>query len=130
MIKAARLEKILISLRRIIFWISASAVIVLLIDYVLDVSKRRSRGADCAWSSIEKEENFLYVARYCHLTKDTALLRLYDADGDALLAERMYFESNHVKVNWIGNKLIYSNSESDFISLPPTFLDRLRAKLP
>lgn len=128
--KTGCLEKILVSLSRIIFWISALTGVVLLIDYSLDVSKRRSRGPGCVWSLVEKEKIFPYAARYCHLTKDTAILRLYDANGDVLLAERMYFESNYVKVNWIGDRLIYSNSEFDFISLPPTFIDRLRAKLP
>jgi hypothetical protein len=128
--KVGRLEKILISLSSVLFWISALSGVVLLLDYSLDVSKRQSRGGDCVWDLVEKEKNFPYVARYCYLTKNTAMLRLYDDKEEVLLAERMFFEMDYVMLNWTGDKLIYSNSEFDFISLPPTWIDRLRAKLP
>ncbi len=125
-----RFKRILISLGRFIAWIVALGVVVLLLDYSLDVSKRRSLGSVCRWNVAPNPENFPYVARYCYLTKDIVLLRLYDAQGRELLAERMYLEPNVALIVWTSDELLYRNSAGDTISLPPTIIDRLRARLP
>ncbi len=126
----SRFRRILISLTRFVAWLVALGIVVLLLDYSLDVSKRMSRGPACQWNIVPNPGNEPYVARYCHLTKDTVVLRLYDAKEEQLLAERMYFEQNIASVFWTHDALIYTTRTDDVISLPPTLLDRLRAKLP
>jgi hypothetical protein len=127
---AARLEKIRKSLERIALWIGALTIVFVLLDYSLDVSKRLSREPACTWDLVENLENEPYVARYCHLTKDTVMVRLYDAKEEDVLAERMYFEQNMAKIYWTPDGLLYDTSIGGVISLPPTLIDRLRAKLP
>ena len=125
-----RFKKIFIASTRLLAWILALGFAMLLLDYSLDVSKRLSRGAVCQWNVVPNPENLPYVARYCHLNKDTALLRLYDAKGKELLAERMYFEQDMARIFWTHDELIYTTSTDEVLSLPPTMLDRLLAKLP
>ena len=72
-----------------------------------------------------------YVARYCYLTKDTVLLRLYAANADQVLAERMFFHLDRPTFYWEPDEFGYATSpDGGVISLPPTLLDRLRARLP
>ncbi|MES2529853.1 MAG: hypothetical protein V4636_02370 [Pseudomonadota bacterium] len=101
-----------------------------LLDYSFDVSKRLSNQHACRWDLVENPKNSPYVARYCQLTKDTVVLRLYDAKEENLLAERIYFEENVALVVWTPTELLYRNSTGDVILLPPTLIDRLRAKFP
>lgn len=71
-----------------------------------------------------------YLARYCYLSKDTVLLRLYGANGEQLLAERMFFELDFLRLYWRSDTLNYDTETGGSIPLPPTILDRFRAKLP
>lgn len=100
------------------------------LDCSLHVSKRVSRGSACEWNLVENPENFPYVARYCHPTKDTMILKLYDADEKNLLAARMYFEQDMARIYWIPNEFLYDTGMGGSIPLPPTFIDRVSAKLP
>lgn len=117
-------------LRRVILWIAVFGVVIYLIDYSLDVGERLSLEPACRWNLIENPSKEPYVARSCYLTKDTVILRLYDLKEENLLAERVYSEPNVVLVAWTPNELLYRNSMGDEILLPPTLIDRLRAKLP
>lgn len=101
-----------------------------LLDYSLDVSKRLSREPACTWDLVDNPKNKPYVARYCHLTKDTVVLRLYDAREETLLAERMYFKQNIASIIWTSDGLLYDTWMGGVIPLPPTFIDHVRAKLP
>jgi hypothetical protein len=122
--------KLLHPLRRIVLWIGTLSLVVLLLDYSLDVSKRLSLEPTCIWDAVDTPKKLPYVVRYCHLTKDTVVLRIYDAKEKELLAERMYFEQDMARIYWVPRGLLYDSSMSGVIPLPPTFIDRLRAKLP
>ena len=99
-------------------------------DYLLDAHKRISRGHLCEWEKVPHPDNVRYEGRWCKLTKDTALLQLYDS-RKTLVAERMFFELDKPIFFGDGQRLGYdSRGEGAAISLPPTWLDRLRARLP
>ncbi|WP_423371826.1 hypothetical protein [Burkholderia sp. LMG 32019] len=73
-----------------------------------------------------------YWARYCYFGH-TIVLRLYDDGGERLIAERTYRDTSGVpvKLHWGKEALMY-REEGDLgeISLPPTFLDQMLARLP
>ncbi len=65
------------------------------------------------------------------MTKDTILFRLYDATAQQLLAERTYFQLDGPLIGWAPDRIWYDTYPDDmYVSLPPTWMDRLRAKLP
>lgn len=115
---------------RIGVWAVASGLCISFIGYVIDAHKRHTRGAACVWETVPNPDNMPYMARYCYLTKDTGLLRLYDGKGKKLLAERMYFNLDLPRLYWSPDALSYETSTGESIQLPPTWLDRLRALLP
>lgn len=125
-----RYRKLSIRLVRFITWIVALSIIVLLLDYSLDVSKRLSREPACKWNIVPNPENLPYVARWCKLTKDTALLQLYAPGEKTLLAERMFIELDAPLLWWTPDKLGYDVQMGHSIKLPPTLIDRVRARLP
>jgi len=111
-------------------WLITFTGVVYVCGYAFDVHKRQTRGVACVWEAVPSPDNSPYQARYCYLTKDTALLRLYDVKGKQLLAERMYFNLDLPRLYWSTDALLYDTSTGDSIPLPPTLLDRLCAKLP
>lgn len=117
-------------LARIATWLAASGLCIYLIGYAFDVHKRQTRVAACIWEPVPNPDNMPYEARYCYLTKDTGLLRLYDGEGRQLLAERMYLNLDVPRLYWSPDALSYDTSTGESIQLPPTWLDRLRVLLP
>lgn len=115
---------------RIFRWAAAFAAFLYLSGYAFDVNKRITRKATCQWIDVSNPDDMPYTARYCHLTKDTGLLQLYDVKGQRLLAERMYSNLDLPRLYWGPDALNYDTSTGESIALPPTLLDKLRAKLP
>ncbi|MBV8271874.1 MAG: hypothetical protein JO067_06345 [Cupriavidus sp.] len=69
-----------------------------------------------------------YIGEICFLGSEFSLLfRLYDARSGVLLAERSYYDTD-VEMVWGDTKIWYSSDAH--VNLPPTWWDRLRAKLP
>lgn len=85
---------------------------------------------------LEKSPDGKYVGEICltsyeHLNSNY-LIRIYSAESNSLLADRVFNErdgaSDQVELHWRNNAVEIIGS--DAISLPPTWWDRLRAKLP
>jgi len=74
-----------------------------------------------------------YVGEICFLGSNEfgLLFRLYDLSSGVLLAERSYYDTD-VDMVWSTDSVIYNMgaSPSGYVRLPPTWWDRLRAKLP
>lgn len=86
---------------------------------------------DCVWNVVPSPGDRPYAVRFCYLMKDTAVVRVYDITGRDVLAERMFFELDRARFYWTPEALGYSNERyGGLISIPPTWVDRLRAKLP
>jgi hypothetical protein len=97
--------------------------------------RRRRQSADVrrTWLPVEshsQSERVSYQVRFCYLNKETVSLRLYDAGGKQVLAERTYFELDRPLIFWESDALGYDVSNGQKIALPPTRLDRLRALMP
>ncbi|MFM0731562.1 hypothetical protein PQQ52_13850 [Paraburkholderia sediminicola] len=99
-------------------------------NYLLDV---RQRSHAATWHNVPPGADARYTASYSYLWNDKILLRLYDAQSRKLLAERTYFNLDTANLVWTDHSLIYdtsANGDAGEISLPPSLLDNLRAKLP
>ncbi|MEN7530123.1 hypothetical protein [Cupriavidus sp. DL-D2] len=70
-----------------------------------------------------------YIGDICFVGRSNLdyLFRLYDAQTRELLVERHY-RSTEIELIWGEDFVWYSDDEG--VRLPPTWLDRLRAKLP
>ena len=128
---------------RCVKWLIVFAAVIQLCIYANDVHTRMIKGSTCQWHPV-KDRFALpddppppYSARYCYVEKYTILLQLFDADDRHLLAERMYRYLDAGSFFWDTDEqgraksLIYDTSDDGGeIAVPPTLLDRLRAKLP
>ncbi|MBO9647238.1 MAG: hypothetical protein J7605_01910 [Variovorax sp.] len=122
-------------------WLIAIALIIQLGIYANDVHTRMSAIDSCEWYPVKDrferpKPPHPYSGRYCYVAQHTVLLQLFDAEG-RLFAERMYFHLDGGVFVWRTNleervvSLFYdSDSDGGEILVPPTLLDRLRAKLP
>ncbi len=118
-------------LRLCVWWITGIAASIWLCSYGSDAYTRYSRMPDCVWKVAPNPGNRPYAVRFCYLTKDTAVVRVYDLSEKHLLAERTFFELDRPRFYWTPEALGYSNERyGGLISIPPTLIDRLRAKLP
>jgi hypothetical protein len=112
-------------------WLGAFIAFICLCSYVIDAHMRATRTSSCEWIVVPNPDDVPYFARWCKLTKDTVLLRLYDAKEQHLLAERTYFQLDRPNLGWAPNYFWYDSYPDDaFIELPPSIFERLRAKLP
>lgn len=130
--KAKRLvEKAGGILASVVKWLICLFVAIYCLGYVFDARARYLRGQSCLWNQVPKTVDEPYLARFCYLTKDTVLLRVYDITNRHLLAERIFFNMDRPNFYWDNNALGYDTApDGGLISLPPTLLDRVRAKLP
>ncbi|MEN8516527.1 hypothetical protein FPJ27_36575 [Burkholderia sp. MS455] len=117
-------------------FVSAAVVTVLGFGwgYWKDVQLRAI--CDSREQKIERSSHGGYWARYCYFG-DTIVLRLYDRGGEHLVAERTYRDGSRlpVELHWAKEALMYPQglefgATFGEISLPPTFLDRMLARLP
>ncbi len=108
-----------------------SSIFFYLCGYAFDVHERRTKEPACQWMDVPSRDAVPYVARWCKMDKETVLLRLHAANTDQVLAERMFFELDWPNFYWKANAFGYSTlPNGGVIPLPPTPLDRLRARLP
>jgi len=124
--KRARIEA-----KRFVAWVISATIIVIALNYAMDVKTRS--GAHEWQQSISTEDGGLYTAEYCYVGFDKILLRLYSSQDRSLLAERMYWYPDSARLLWTSDSLVFNTnpgSGSGEIQLPPTLLDRLLAKLP
>jgi hypothetical protein len=126
-----RLAKLVKVLSLCIWWAIGIATFVGLCNYGSDAYTRYSRMSGCVWNTVPTPDDRPYAVRFCYLTKDVALVRVYDISGRELLAERTFFELDRARFYWTPRAFGYSNERyGGLISIPPTLVDRLRAKLP
>jgi len=78
-----------------------------------------------------------YAAEYCYLRHDRLLLRVYGEGREAgrqhLLAHRTITSVGPVHMSWDGQALVYASPAGNAqgrLALPPTWRDRLLARLP
>ncbi|CAG9174276.1 hypothetical protein LMG23992_02690 [Cupriavidus laharis] len=111
--------------------IAVAIGVVVIVSYGLDV-RQRLRAGNCQREA-SPQESGPYMAEMCLLpARGSVLLRLYSRTTGALLVERMY-EDPEPRLIWTRDEVIYDTAATDgkgSVSLPPTWLDRLRAKLP
>jgi hypothetical protein len=117
---------------RISTYVLALVTFISVCNYLLDAYERHSRTPNCRWHAIENPERLPYSARFCYLTADTVVLRLYDIQETQLLAERTFFELDRPNIVWSDRGLIYDTSSIDggVIQIPPGLIERIRARLP
>jgi len=119
-------------LKRLVAGIAVIATIAALIVYVDEAGTRHARLPACEWTDDPNPLNLPYIATWCLLTKDMAVIRVYGLSRSRLLAERTYSELDTPRLFWDSDALGYLDGSSDGgrIALPPTLLDRVRAKFP
>ncbi|MCA3640653.1 MAG: hypothetical protein IOC33_15890 [Burkholderia sp.] len=127
-------KEVWIFLRRAFVSAAVAAVLGFGWGYWKDVQLRAI--CDSRTQKIERSPHGGYWARYCY-SGDTIVLRLYDREGERLVAERTYRDGSRlpVELHWAKEALMYPQGlefgeTSGEISLPPTFLDRMMARLP
>lgn len=112
-------------------WFFLGVIFVYACNYVIDARIRSTRVSDCQWDAVPNPDNASYAARWCKLAKDTVLLRLYDPKEQHLLAERSFFQMDHPDFYWRADAFGYdTRPDGGLIWLPPSLIDRLRARLP
>jgi hypothetical protein len=114
--------------------IVAATVVVFGLNYTCDVGLR-SNAHDCHTEKSNKDGG-LYTAELCFLDGNSdgykMRLRLYSSSDGGLLADRTFFDMEP-RLIWGVDRdlLIYNTSDNHgYISLPPSWMDRMRAKLP
>ncbi|WP_211443215.1 hypothetical protein [Collimonas humicola] len=114
--------------------ITVTTVTVLGLNYACDV-ERRSTARSCR-TEISDADGGLYTAELCFIDGPgndfNIRLRLYSNRDGNLLAERTYTHPER-KLTWAigGERLVYNTAgNGGSISLPPSWMDRMRAKLP
>lgn len=89
----------------------------------------RSGAQECS-----REIRGMYIGELCYTPREWGMVfRLYAARSGELLAERDFLDPDVKGLLWIENQVQYDFSPEDgkgFVMLPPTWLDRLRAKMP
>ncbi|MBC8746155.1 MULTISPECIES: hypothetical protein [Paraburkholderia] len=81
----------------------------------------------------QRSDDGKYIARYAYPPRDRIALRLYRTATKELLAERGYRYPERIRLLWTDDYLIYDTSaasEDGEIELPPSWWDRVKAKLP
>jgi hypothetical protein len=118
-------------LLRTIWWLFGAAIVTILCNYVIEARKRITGKGRCNWIAVSNHRHASYMAKFCYLTYDTVLVRLYDEEQKRLLAERVFFESDRPNFYWKSGALGYGGETyGGVIALPPTVLDRWRTRLP
>ncbi len=111
-----------------LFRLAVLAVVIASMPYCYD-ALNRSGARECRRETVEN-----YIGETCYLPNEWGVVfRLYDARSGELLAERSYVDPEVPRLLWIGNDVQYDFNAKDgegFVTLPPTWLDKLRAKLP
>lgn len=97
-------------------------------QYFMSV-RHREQAYDC-----EQEKSYFnyYIGEICYLPyRNGTLFRIYNEKTHELLAERTYSDLSP-QIVFSNDRVIYSidaEKQDAYVPLPPTWLDRLRAKL-
>jgi len=123
--------------------LAVTALIIRSGIYASEAYLRQTQIPNCRWRFDEQLFDPSYASppyslRYCYLKRDIILLQLHDRAGQQLLAERMFTYPYYERLSlaWRlderrqASALTYGFEAGDDISLPPTLLDRMRARLP
>ncbi len=82
----------------------------------------------------ERSPTGQYIGEICYLPREYGtLFRLYETRTGELLAERTYLDPDRRSLIWKPNFVQYdlgATENNGVVDLPPTWLDRVRAKLP
>ncbi|CAG9170723.1 hypothetical protein LMG23992_01765 [Cupriavidus laharis] len=104
------------------------AILFVILPYLYNVAQR-SGAHECERETFEE-----YIGERCTLPREYGtIFRLYHAGTHELLVERTYLDPNLKPLIWHKTDVLYDVNADDgygFVTLPPTLLDRLRAKLP
>ena len=112
-------------------WIACFFLVVQLVNYAIEAQVRAKSVPSCRWRPVENSGEPTYSARYCRLDKETVLLQIYGAAGGKPVAERSFQHSDAPNFFWKDGGLIYdAYPDGDTVRLPPTFIDKLKARLP
>jgi hypothetical protein len=112
-------------------WVIGLTLIFVFSRYLIDAQERRRGEADCVWEAVLNYEDMPYSARWCKLNREKVMLRIFDVEGRRLLAERTFFQQDWPNFYWRSDALGYDTEpHGGLIALPPSVLDRWRAKLP
>ncbi|WP_423369305.1 hypothetical protein [Burkholderia sp. LMG 32019] len=114
----------------------ALALVAILIPYLwrADVRNRTAELNKCH-TERSRADDERYTATYCYGPGENVVLRLYRSSSMNLLAERLfsYPRDEPVRLTWDRDAVVYDAAASDgdgIITLPPSLIDRLLAKLP
>ena len=118
------------SIFRCLAWSGALILLIFSTDYAIDTRARYIGMPQCVWYAVPNIDAVPYSARFCYLSRKVGLLRLYSDRSENLVAERMILEPDWPNFYWMPGALGYNTSTGDAISIPPTLLDRIRARLP
>ena len=115
------------------YGICVVAILVFFAGYGSDVIYRNS--AEHWFKEVSDVDGGLYTARYSYLGRGWILLRIYKTGDAKILAERTYQYGDTAKLVWTDDAVVYDTSENGIlhdgaISLPPTWLDGVLAKIP
>lgn len=115
--------------RRVLKLCIATAILIFMVIPYAYHALMRSGAHEC-----RREKRGIYIGEICFTPREWGtLFRLYDARSGELLAERDFLDPEVHELFWIENRVRYDFGAEDgegFVLLPPTWLDRLRAKLP
>jgi len=101
--------------------------------YICEVLKRSSIRA---WISVYSVvDGGRYLAKYAYLSREEAILRIYDGRNGDLLAERTFLTLDSVKLQWGIGRVWYTTFDKSmfydgYVDLPPSLLDRILAHTP
>jgi hypothetical protein len=124
-----RTQRAWTSLKRSLKLVAWVVLVMAGLKYAID-ARGRSNASGCA-KQFSSADGGLYLTEHCFLSGDKTLLRVYRAKDGTLLAERTYPELDTPELVWSKDEVYDRFGPEDVaIPLPPSLLDRLRAKLP
>jgi len=119
--------KILKQLNKIVAAFVAAIGIYWTLSYAFLAEKRQA----VSRCMEQMSPNGRYLAKLCRLDTYRGYIKLYDNQSNELIADRVYWRNpNDAKINFSDNEVQDWFGEGSSIGLPPSWLDRLRAKLP
>lgn len=117
-------------MRRFCSILACIVTLIGLLAYGADVMYR-STAHEC---KREMSPSGRYVGETCYLAREYGtLFRLYDAHTEELQTERSYLDPDAPHLVWQQDLVQYDVGATDgkgFVTLPPSWKDRLKAKLP
>lgn len=113
-------------------WAVLCVLLIEVMNYGWDVRIRARRLPDCRWDEDRPyQETIPYMVRWCTVKREVIMVRLYDKEGQTLLAERMFDSPDWPIIYWTAKEVGYRTlTDWGSIALPPSVLDLWRTRLP